>query len=115
LLAQLIERGLPGVQLVIADAHLGISAAVRKHLPEVAQQRCTVHLQRNVLTKAPQRLRSRLGRAVMQVFEAPSKAEARKRMDALAASLGRQVPEAIECLRAGFEAATQFYAFPREH
>ncbi|HTP52515.1 MAG TPA: IS256 family transposase [Anaeromyxobacteraceae bacterium] len=115
LLAQLMERGLSGVQLVIADAHLGISAAVRKHLPEVAQQRCTVHLQRNVLTKAPQRLRSRLGRAVTQVFEAPSKAEAKRRVEALAAGLGRQVPEAIECLRAGFEAATQFYAFPREH
>ena len=43
LLAQLMERGLSGVQLVIADAHLGISAAVRKLLPEVAQQRCTVH------------------------------------------------------------------------
>ena len=51
LLAQLLERGLSGVQLVIADAHAGIAKAVRHHLPEVPQQRCTVHLQRNVLTK----------------------------------------------------------------
>jgi putative transposase len=115
LLAQLNERGLSGVQLVVADAHAGLAKAVRKHIPEAPLQRCTVHLQRNVLTKAPQRLRSRLAKAVMQVFEAPSKAEAKKRVDALAAGLGKQVPEAIACLVAGFEAATQFYAFPREH
>jgi transposase-like protein len=115
LLAQLLERGLSGVRLVIADAHAGIAKAVRRLLPEVAQQRCTVHLQRNVLTKTPARLRSRLAKAVSEVFEAPGKAEARKRVETLAAGLGRQVPEAIECLRAGFEAATQFYAFPREH
>jgi len=115
LLAQLLERGLSGVQLVVADAHAGIAKAVRRHLPEVPQQRCTVHLTRNVLTKAPQRLRSRLAKAVTEVFEAPTKPEAKKRMEALAASLGRQVPEAMECLRAGFEAGAQFYAFPREH
>jgi len=115
LLAQLIERGLTGVQLVIADAHLGIAKAVRHHLPEVPQQRCTVHLLRNALAKAPQRLRGRLAKVVVDIFAAPSKAEARKRLEALAGGLGKQVPEAMECLRAGFEAATQFYAFPREH
>ncbi len=62
LLAQLIERGLSGVQLVVADAHSGRDAAVRRHLPEVPKRRCVVHLQRNVLTKAPQRLRARLAR-----------------------------------------------------
>ncbi|ABS25284.1 IS256-like element ISAnsp14 family transposase [Anaeromyxobacter sp. Fw109-5] len=115
LLAQLTERGLSGVHLVVADAHAGLAKAVRKHIPEAPLQRCTVHLQRNVLAKAPQRLRARLAKAVTHVFEAPSKAEAKKRVEALAAGLGRQVPEAIACLEAGFEAATHFYAFPREH
>ncbi len=115
LLAQLIERGLSGVQLVIADAHAGIAKAVRLHLPEAPQQRCVVHLQRNVLGKAPQKLRARLAREVWQVFVAPSKAEARKRMAQLAAGLGRQLPESMACLDAGFEAATKFYAFPKEH
>jgi len=115
LLAQLLERGLSGVQLVVADAHAGIAKAVRRHLPEAPQQRCTVHLQRNVLTKAPQRLRARLAREVWRIFEAPNKAEARKRMAQLGAGLGKQVPEAIACLENGFEAATHFYAFPKEH
>jgi putative transposase len=115
LIAQLIERGLSGVALVVADAHAGLAKAVRHLLPEAALQRCTVHLMRNVLTQAPQRLRGRLAREVSKVFDAPSKAEARRRLEALKASLGRQVPEAMACLENGFEAATHFYAFPREH
>jgi putative transposase len=115
ILAQLVERGLSGVQLVIADAHAGIAKAVRLHLPEAPQQRCVVHLQRNVVAKAPQKLRARLAREVWQVFVAPNKAEARKRMAQLAAGLGRQLPESMACLEAGFEAATKFYAFPKEH
>ena len=115
LLAQLNERGLSGVQLVVADAHAGIAKAVRHHLPEARQQRCVVHLQRNVVAKVPQRLRARLAREVWRVFQAPTKAEARKRVEALRAGLGKQVPEAVACLENGFEAATHFYAFPEEH
>ncbi|HSW32793.1 MAG TPA: IS256 family transposase [Steroidobacteraceae bacterium] len=116
LLAQLNERGLSGVQLVIADAHAGLAKAVRHHLPEAPLQRCCVHLQRNVVAKAPQKLRARLAKAVWQVFLAPSKAEARRRMaELVAGGLGRQLPESMACLEAGFEAATRFYAFPKAH
>jgi transposase-like protein len=101
---------------VLATSHHHWSVRrARALLAEALQQRCTVHLQRNVLTKAPQRLRARLAREVSKVFDAASKAEARKRMEQLRAGLGRQVPEALACLENGFEAATHFYAFPREH
>ncbi len=115
LLAQLVERGLHGVQLVIADAHAGLGAAVRLVFPEVKVQRCTVHLTRNVLAKAPWRLRGRLGREVSKLFEAPSLTEAKKRLEALRSGLGGQVPEAMICLDEGFLAATTFYAFPQAH
>jgi transposase-like protein len=115
LLAQLVERGLTGVRLVVADEHAGLAAAARKHLPEARRQRCVVHLERNVLTKAPQRLRARLAREVSHLFKAATLAEAKKRLGALKLSLGAQVPEAIECLESGFPAATQFYAFPKAH
>ncbi len=100
---------------MIADAHAGIAKAVRHHLPEAQQQRCCVHLQRNVVGKAPQKLRARLAKAVWQVFLAPTRAEARRRMADLSAGLGRQLPESMACLEAGFEAATKFYAFPKAH
>ena len=115
LLSQLIERGLHGVQLVIADAHGGLAAAVRKHLPEVRQQRCTVHLERNVLAKTPQRLRGRMAREVSRIFDSPSLAEAKAHLEQLKLGLGKQLPEAMACLEGGFAAATQFYAFPKSH
>ena len=115
LLSQLVERGLTGVRLVIADAHGGLAAAARKHLPEARQQRCTVHLERNVLAKTPQRLRGRMAREVSRIFDAPSAAEAKARLEQLKLGLGNQLPEAVACLEAGFPAATQFYAFPKSH
>jgi transposase-like protein len=115
LLSQLVERGLTGVQLVIADEHRGLASAVRRHLPEARRQRCTVHLERNVLTKAPQRLRGRVAKDLRLIFQAASLADAKKRLQLFAAGLGRQVPEALRCLEDGFVAATQFFAFPKPH
>jgi len=68
-----------------------------------------------VLTKTPARLRARVARQVAAIFQAPSKAEAAKRLTTFEATLGAQVPEALACLTHGFEAATQFYAFPAAH
>jgi putative transposase len=115
LLGQLVERGLSGVQLVIADDHRGLVQAVRHRLPEAARQRCIVHLERNVLTKVPHRLRGRVASQLRIIFQAPDLAEAKKRLRAFAAGLGQQVPEALRCLEAGFADATQYYSFPEEH
>ncbi len=115
LLQQLVDRGLTGVQLVIADEHAGLGAAVRKWLPEAKRQRCTVHLQRNVLTKVPRRLRPRVAREVAAVFRAPSVAEARRHLAQLTGRWRAELPEAMACLTRGFGAATTFYAFPSPH
>ncbi len=115
LLEQLLERGLCGVELVIADEHAGLAAAVRRFLPEARRQRCTVHLQRNVLAKVPHRLRKRVAREVALVFQAPGLAEAKKRLTELTTRWQRELPEAMEVLGRGFDAATRFYAFPEAH
>ena len=115
LLNQLLERGLSGVQLVIADEHAGLAAAVRRFLPEVRRQRCTVHLQRNVMAKVPHRLRKRVAREVATIFKAPGLAEAKKRLAEIKARWMRELPEAITVLERGFGAATHFYAFPEPH
>ncbi len=112
LLQQLTDRGLTGVELVIADEHAGLAAAVRRWLPEAKRQRCTVHLQRNVLTKAPQRLRKRLAREVAGVFRASSLGDARKQLARLQTRWSKELPKAMACLTSGFTAATTFYAFP---
>lgn len=115
LLTQLLKRGLSGVKLVIADEHAGLGAAVRRFLPEVRRQRCTVHLQRNVLAKVPRRLRKRVAREIAAVFKAPGLAEAKKRLAETKARWTKELPEAMTVLDRGFGAATQFYAFPDAH
>lgn len=115
LLQQLVARDLHGVRLVISDGHAGLKSALRRLLPEVPHQRCTVHLIRNIAAKAPQRLRSRVAREAVRVLHAPSLAEARKRKAEFDAGLGAELPEARQCLASSFEAATQYYAFPKQH
>jgi transposase-like protein len=115
LLEQLVQRGVSGVRLVIADEHQGLAAAVRRWLPEVPRQRCTVHLMRNVLTRVPTRLRLRVAREVAALFHAASAAVARQRLAQLVARWGKDLPEAMTCLQEGFAAATVFYAFPSAH
>ena len=96
LLEQLLERGLSGVELVIADEHAGLAAAVRRFLPEVRRQRCTVHLQRNVPAKVPHRLRKRVAREVAAVFRAPGLAKAKKRLAEITARWHNEQPRARE-------------------
>lgn len=115
LLEQLVQRGLSGVRLVIADEHQGLAAAVRRWLPEVQRQRCTVHLVRNVLSKVPARLRPRLAREVVGAFRATSRAAARQHLGQLVARWAKELPEAMRCLESGFAAATVFYGFPPAH
>lgn len=115
LISKLLDRGLSGVKLVVSDDHRGIAKAVRRLLPEAKQQRCTVHLIRNVLAKTPHRLRGRVVKAVTAVFHAGSIAEANERLASFKAGLGTQVPEALACLENGFDAANQFFSFPKSH
>ncbi|MFQ5521502.1 MAG: IS256 family transposase [Candidatus Methylomirabilia bacterium] len=115
LLAQLLERGLTGVRLVIADEHAGLAAAVRRLLPEAERQRCSVHLQRNILAKVPRRLRKRLAREIAPIFKAEGLTEAKKKRDELVRRWSKELPEAMEVLTRGFAAATRFYTFPKAH
>ena len=100
---------------MIADDDAGLAAAVRRFLPEVRRQRCTVHLQRNVLAKVPHRLRKRVAREVAAVFRAPGLAGSKKRLAEITARWHKGLPEAVNVLERGFTAATQFYAFPEPH
>jgi transposase-like protein len=115
LLAELVERGLAGVRLVIADDHAGLRLAARKALPEVRQQRCTVHLMRNVLGNVPQRHRKRLAGELVKVLHAGSLVDAKKALSGFRDRFDRQFPEAVKCLVDGFDAGTQYFAFPSDH
>ena len=115
LLAQLVARGLSGVQLIIRDEHAGLIAAARKVLPEVTQQRCTVHLMRNVFSQVPKQHQKRLARELVAVLHAKSLDAAKRNLKQFRLRFGKQFPEAVACLERGFADATSYYAFPEAH
>jgi transposase-like protein len=115
LLAELVARGLSGVQLIIRDEHAGLIAAARKVLPEVKQQRCTVHLMRNVSSHVPQRHQKRLARELVKVLHAESLDAAKRNLKQFRLQFAKQFPEAVECLERGFADSTTYYAFPEAH
>lgn len=49
------DRGLHGVEFVVADDHAGLRAAVREVVPEAWFQRCYVHFLRNALDHLPRK------------------------------------------------------------
>ena len=79
------------------------------------RQRCVVHLQRNVLTQVPRRLRPRLVREVTAEFRAPTPVEAKGRLTRFRTRRRGHLPKAMACLEAGFGAATVFFGFPPAH
>ena len=115
LLAELVGRGLSGVRLIIRDEHRGLVAAARKILPEVRQQRCTVHLTRNVCSKIPARHQPRIAREVVTVLYADSLDEAKQHLRSFRTRFAKQFPEAVDCLERGFTDATTYFAFPKQH
>jgi putative transposase len=115
LLGELVARGLSGVQLIIRDEHAGLIAAARKVLPEAKQQRCTVHLMRNVFSQVPQRHQKRLARELVRVLHADSLDAAKRNLRRFQLQFAKQFPEAVACLERGFADATTYFAFPAAH
>ena len=93
----------------------GLAAAARKVLPEAKQQRCTVHLTRNVMSNVPKRHQKRLGREVVKVLHAEALDDAKRNLKAFRLQFFKQFPEAVECLERGFDDATTYFAFPEAH
>src|SRR5512144_549081 len=71
------ERGLTGVQLVISDAHRGLTAAVAAVLQGASWQRCRVHFLRNALAKVRKGDAEMVAAAIRTIFAQPTAAGAR--------------------------------------
>ena len=86
-LVSLKQRGLSGVKLVISDAHVGLTKAIRRQLQGSAWQRCRVHFARNLLQRVPKAHQGMVTAALRSVFAQEDASEIESRWDDLAASL----------------------------
>jgi putative transposase len=114
-LRSLKARGLAGVQLVIADAHLGLRQAVQATMAGAAIQRCRVHFLRNVLARVPKGSAEMVAAAIRTIFAQPDAAHVHEQLDMIAGMLGRQFPKLETMLRDSAEELLAFASFPISH
>jgi transposase-like protein len=114
-LRSLKARGLAGVQLVIADAHLGLRQAVSAVMAGAAIQRCRVHFLRNVLARVPKGSAEMVAAAIRTIFAQPDATHVHEQLDVIAGMLGRQFPKLEAMLRDNAEEVLAFTSFPVAH
>ena len=114
-IASLKERGLTGVKLVVSDAHVGLTKAIRRQLQGCVWQRCRVHFARNLLQRVPRAHQGMVTAALRSVFAQENATEILTRWDDLAASLADRFPRATELMHQAREDVLAFRHFPQPH
>lgn len=102
-------------KLAIADGALGFWSALREVYPQVKEQRCWVHKIRNVLDKLPESLQEDARKLLLQIMNAPDKAEALRQYQKFISLYEDKYPSAAECLRKDINHLLTFYDFPAAH
>lgn len=115
LFANLKDRGLHGVTLIVSDDHGGLVKAAHRHFQGVAWQRCQTHFIRNILDHTPSALKAELKLRVREIFEAKTPESARRLLNAVVDDYADRAPNAIACLEAGFDNATAVLALPEPY
>jgi putative transposase len=108
-------RGLTGVKLVIADAHLGLRAAVNAVLLGASVQRCRVHFTRNMLAAVPKGNAEMVAAAIRTIFAQPDAQHVLEQFDVIAGMLGRQFPRVEQLMLAAKDDLLAFTGFPIGH
>jgi len=111
-LRSLRARGLAGVRLVIADAHLGLQQAIATVMLGATWQRCRMHFVRNALARVPRGSAEMVAAAIRTVFAQPDAEAVAEQFERIAEMLGRQFPDVARMLRDARHDLLAFTAFP---
>lgn len=114
-LRSLVARGLSGVQLVISDAHEGLTSAIDAVLAGAAWQRCRVHFMRNVLGQVTKADAPWVVAMIRSIFVQTSPESTRAQYQAVIDGLKARQPKVAAMLEDAEEALLAFTAFPQAH
>jgi transposase-like protein len=109
------DRGLHGVQLVISDAHRGLTNAIGVVCAGAAWQRCRVHFMRNALAKVSKGHAEMVAAAIRTIFTQPTGTGVRSHVEIVATTLDAQFPAVAQLLRDTKADITAFADFPETH
>jgi len=114
-LGSLKERGLTGTRLVISDAHLGLTAAIKRMFQGCSWQRCRVHFLRNLLSHVPKAGQDMVAAAMKAVFVIQKPQQVRAHWQQVTEMLRKQFPGAVPVMEAARDDVLAFLLFPQEH
>lgn len=114
-LLALQERGLHGVEFVVADDHAGLRSAIREVLPAAAFQRCYVHFLRNALDHLPRKADDDCLQELRWLYDRRSLDEARRDLAAWLKKWAERYPRLVAWAEEEIEETLTFYRLPRRH
>src|SRR5215211_9507689 len=109
------ERGLSGVELVVADDHAGLRAAIREVLSEAAYQRCYVHFLRNALDHLPRKRADDCLKELRWLYDRRDLAEAKTDLATWLAKWQTKYPRLTQLVEDTIEETLTFFRLPRQH
>jgi transposase-like protein len=115
LLRDLRRRGMRAPVVMVGDGALGLWRALREVFPATREQRCWVHVVRNVLGALPQSVHAGARRALNEIIGAEDRGHAERAIDAFAADYGVKWPKAVARVTGETERLLCFFDYPAEH
>jgi putative transposase len=109
------ERGLHGLEFVVADDHAGLRAAIREVLPEAAFQRCYVHFLRNALDHLPRKADDDCLQELRWIYDRRELSEARADLAAWLKKWSPRYEKLTSWVEESIEETFTYYRLPRQH
>ena len=100
---------------MISDAHLGLTAAIRRMFQGSSWQRCRVHFLRNLLSHVPKAGQDMVAAAMKAVFVIQAPEQVRSHWQRVTEMLRKQFPAAVPVMDAATGDVLAFLHFPQEH
>jgi len=109
-------RGLDGskVTLGIMDGLSGLESVFKEEFSQARVQRCQVHVARNILAKAPKKLKQAVADELRGIFYAPSKQAALEAFECFRSKWAKALPSAVSALERSIDACLTFFDFPAD-
>ena len=112
--ADLVARGLSGVQLVTSDAHQGLVEAIAANLPGAGWQRCRTHYAANLMSVCPKTMWPAVKAMLHSVYDQPDAGSVNAQFDRLLDYVEAKLPAVHEHLDGARDEILAFTAFPRD-
>ena len=115
-LAQLKQRGLKGVQLIISDACIGLVESAAEYYPQAGWQRCTVHFYRNVFSHVPNGKVKQVAMMLKAIHAQEDLAAAHEKANKVIADLRTmRLHKAAELVESRVTETLTYYHYPYQH